>query len=955
MRDVKITVLLISLFCLFLTHTSNSIASISLSLYEATFEVIANSKGEFRDIQVELKITYYIKGKLKKEGKKYVEARPIEAVQVTDREGNPLRFDVSKSGKRYSKISWYFPSVTEGEQVVVIRFRLANAITSKEWKNYFGAYWVGSWLVPVDKALYRFVFPEGYSYRDCSIYPQYKYEEKLVDRRKQVEVSITPLKDESFALAFSPTFIEWEGTEKASKEIDGIIKKDEVKSEVESIKGMAVKDESTVTTEKVQSQLDPSAHERVIKEENVEVEKESAIENKEMKSEDIVRLVTSTTTTINIERRIIEKQAVGAEERRVYDSAQELYKQKRYKEALSNLRYYMDNYPRSGLADDVSFLIGDCYFYLAEEGDVSSYQPAISAFQLALALYPDSKDVPLGLFRLAKSYGEMKYHYEADENYKLLIDGHPYAECIPDAHFGRAENLFQNDEFDEAKNLFKDFMIKYPQSNLLKQAVFRIADCYVGLKEYGKARKSYEEVLNRWAGYSGLSPETLFSLGLTYLKNGDCAKARAVLFLGLNIFPAEDYNHIILAKIGDTYQMEGKVEEALKIYSQNGLLYPESKGALISEIKMADIGVNNPGFFNYNQYLEPLKVYQQVIEKYPVTDLAEEALYKQGFAFSEQKRYQEAIVSLKAILEDYPDSDLSRKAFYNVQEILCRLIDSYFSEGKYYFILDTYRKNKDPFLDDIKRTKTLFQVGDSFRQAGLYDDALEIYKKARRIYPRNYPEDALILRMGEIYVLEKKYAKANKVFKKLIKDFPKSGYRKLAFHGLADSYFQQGSYEKARLAYLTALEGEQRIPRDIKGFFCLGECYQNMGDILLSVEAYRKAVQTAENLEKDQVEDEFVIKSYFRLADCLYQSQRYLDSVEVYTQAAQLYPEDDRAQWALYRIAAGYRKAGKGRVEIEALRKLVSEGKKEPFWERAIDENIRNLEWEEKNREHLVH
>ena len=956
MRDVKITVLLFSLFCLFLAHTSNSIASTSLSLYEATFEVIANSKGEFRDIQVELKITYQIAGKLKREGRKYIEARPIEAVQVTDGEGKPLQFDVSNSGKRYSKISWYFPSVTQGEQVVVIRFRLPNAITIKEEKNYFGAYWVGSWLVPVDKALYRFVFPEGYSYRDCSIYPQYKYEEKLVDRRRQVEVSITPLKDESFALAFSPTFIEWEETEKKSKEIDGIITKDEVKSEVASIKEMAGKDESPVITEKVQSQLGTSTSEGEINEEEKEgKEEESAVENKEIRSEDIVGLSSSTTTTINIERRIIEKRAVSEEERRVYDSAQELYKQKRYTEALSNLRYYMDNYPRSELADDVSFLIGDCYFYLAEEGDVSSYQPAISAFQLALALYPDSKDVPLGLFRLANSYGEMKYHYEADENYKLLIDGHPYAECIPDAHFGMAENLFQNDEFDEAKNLFQDFMIKYPQSNHLKQAVFRIADCYVGLKEYGKARKSYEEALNRWAGYSGLSPETLFSLGLTYLKNGDCAKARSVLFLGLNVFPKEDYNHIILAKIGDTYQMEGNVEEALKIYSQNGLLYPESKGALISEIKMADIGVNNPGFFNYNQYLDPLKVYQQVIEKYPVTDLAEEALYKQGFAFSEQKRYQEAIVSLKAILEDYHYSDLSRKAFYNVQEILCKLIDSYFSEGKYYFILDTYRKNKDPFLDDIKNTKTLFQVGDSFRQAGLYDDALEIYKKARRIYPRNYPEDALILRMGEIYVLEKKYAKANKVFQKLIKDFPKSGYRKLAFHGLADSYFQQGSYENARFAYLTALEGEQRIHRDIKGFFYLGECYQNMGDIPLSVEAYRKAIRTAENLEKDQVEDEFVIKSYFRLADCLYQNQRYLDSVEVYTQAAQLYPEDDRAQWALYRIAAGYRKAGKGKIEIESLRKLVSEGKREPFWERVIDENIRNLEWEEKNREHLVH
>ena len=230
-----------------------------------------------------------------------------------------------------------------------------------------------------------------------------------------------------------------------------------------------------------------------------------------------------------------------------------------------------------------------------------------------------------------------------------------------------------------------------------------------------------------------------------------------------------------------------------------------------------------------------------------------------------------------------------------------------------------------------------------------------MYKKARRIYPRNYPEDALILRTGEIYLLEKKYAKANKLFKKLIKYFPESGYRKLAFHNLADSYFQQGSYEKARLTYLTALEGEQRIPRDIKGFFYLGKCYQAMGDISLTIEAYRKAVQAAEDLGKDQMEDEYLIKSYFQLADYLYQTQRYLDAIEVYTQAAERYPEDERAQWALYRIAAGYRKAGKGSVEIESLRKLVSEGKREPFWEKVISENIRNLEWEEKNREHLVY
>ncbi|MCK5256305.1 MAG: tetratricopeptide repeat protein, partial [Deltaproteobacteria bacterium] len=262
---------------------------------------------------------------------------------------------------------------------------------------------------------------------------------------------------------------------------------------------------------------------------------------------------------------------------------------------------------------------------------------------------------------------------------------------------------------------------------------------------------------------------------------------------------------------------------------------------------------------------------------------------------------------------------------------------------------------EDPYLAGCKDTKALFQMGESFRHVGLYPEALKMYGGARRIYPRNHPDDELLLRMGEVYLLKKEYAGAEVAFRKLINNFPKSKFIKLAFHNLADTYYEKENYKEARIAYLSALEKDERIPRDIKGFFYLGKCYQAMGDISLTIEAYREAVQVAEDLGKDQMEDEYLVKSYFQLADYLYQTQRYLDAIEVYTRAAERYPEDERAQWALYRIAAGYRKAGKGSVEIESLRKLVSEGKKEPFWEKVISENIRNLEWEEKNREHLVH
>lgn len=1085
MKNVKITVfLLFSVLFAVLAPTFSAIASTSLSHYEAIFEAVANNQGEYKDIQAELKITYQIDNKLKTGGMKFVEAQSIEAVQVTDGEGKPLRFQISHSGKRYSKISWHFPGISKGEQVVIVHFKLPDALSVVGGKNYFRAFWVGSWVVPVDKALYRFIFPAGYSYKECSIYPQYEYKEKIVEGKKQIEVPIAPLRGESFTLAFSPSFREWEGAgkadskgnsidktlssseeteknvieqvrfgvhdafsrivfdlkretayrvaatpqenvitvslpnctlssqakgkvyndtlvkglelkEKSGKEVVAKIeltkiksafthiavndppriifnirlKKDEAKSKGGTLEKENKGSEQPDITEKRVSQLVPPPPEEKIKEEKVVGEeikvevikeekiKQEVIKEEEIKREDEVLLASSLAMTSTVpHRRAGEKQAVSAEEKRIYDSARELFQQERYKEALSNLRYFMDKYPRSGLADAVSFLIGDSYFYLAKEGTLTSYQPAVDAYQLALALYPESEEVPRGLFQLADSFREMAYYYEAEENYQLLMDEYPNAEYILDAHFWMAENFFKDGEFEEARDQFQRFITKYPQGDQLKmkRAVFRVADCYVGLKDYGRAQKGYEKALNRWPTHAGLFPETLFNMGLSYLKNGHYSKARSVLLVALNIFPEQDYNHIVLAKIGDTYKMEGRVEEALKVYSQNTVLYPESEGALISEIKMADIGVKNPGFFSFDQYLDPLRVYQRIIEKYPTTDLAEEALFKQGFAFSKQKKYQEAIATLMTVLEEYPDSDLSRKCFFSLQENLYKLVDSYFSEEKYYAILGLYRKYENPFLVETKNTRTLFQTGESFRQGGLYDKALELYGKARRIYPRSYPEDELILRMGEVYLLKKEYAKAERMFEKLIENFPESSYRKLAFHNLADTYYGQESYNEARHAYLTALEGQQRIPRDIRGFFYLGKCYQALGNVSLTIDAYRNAIRVAEHLGEDQGEQGFVIKSYFQLADCLYQNRKYLEAIKVYTQAVERYSEDDRVQWALYRIAESYRKVGKGKADIESLKKVVSKGEREAFWEKVISENIRNLEWEVKNREHLV-
>ena len=66
------------------------------------------------------------------------------------------------------------------------------------------------------------------------------------------------------------------------------------------------------------------------------------------------------------------------------------------------------------------------------------------------------------------------------------------------------------------------------------------------------------------------------------------------------------------------------------------------------------------------------------------------------------------------------------------------------------------------------------------------------------------------------------------------------------------------------------------------------------------------------------------------------------------------FPGDERAQWALYRIAATYRNAGKGSTEVEFFKKLAASESEEFFWKTVAGEQIRNLEWEIKNREYLT-
>lgn len=130
-------VIVISLVALLLGQIGLGVAyaDYHVSRYIVTFEVVPNSAGELRDVRVKLEITYDVQGESKSEGFKFVGTTQIKDVSVTDGQGQPLKFQVEHM--KEERIEWSFPAVTNGQQTVIARFTIPNALQGSKEGNTF--------------------------------------------------------------------------------------------------------------------------------------------------------------------------------------------------------------------------------------------------------------------------------------------------------------------------------------------------------------------------------------------------------------------------------------------------------------------------------------------------------------------------------------------------------------------------------------------------------------------------------------------------------------------------------------------------------------------------------------------------------------------------------------------------------------------------------------------------
>ncbi len=109
----------------------------------------------------------------------------------------------------------------------------------------------------------------------------------------------------------------------------------------------------------------------------------------------------------------------GLSETQLYETALAAYKRAEYDQAFVGLKPFIEKYPKSDLADNAQFWIGECYMGLKQ------YEQAILAYQEVIEKYSKGNKVPNAMLRQAIACQEIKDNISAKILLRKIVRKYP--------------------------------------------------------------------------------------------------------------------------------------------------------------------------------------------------------------------------------------------------------------------------------------------------------------------------------------------------------------------------------------------------------------------------------------------------------------------------------------------------------------------------------------------------
>ena len=496
--------------------------------------------------------------------------------------------------------------------------------------------------------------------------------------------------------------------------------------------------------------------------------------------------------------------------------------------------------------------VNDEYIYSAYLGKAESlaalfkYEDAIAAYGYILSGRPNKTFLPVFIdkirYNIAQLYLKIGNFPQAVMEFKKLIDETGDSELRISVICQLADTYYDLGEFQEAIGGYAKILKSYPDNSYNDYVHYRL---YLSLIKTAKFDEAISGLKNMAAGFpeTKLKPEISYYIGLAYFQKQDFENCAGELDNFTSLF-TESYlrqdalylRAVSLSRLGRYSQAQDVFKEAKKEYSKDENFVAKC------EFEIARL------IYQDSQTEPAVKKMQEIISRYPNSDVAPEVIFFLGEHYSRVQKEELAIRYFNRIISDYPEANL--------------ISGSYYSLGLLYSGLDRY------------------------------DDALSCFENVLKAEGDEFKAQA-VLALGDLYAKKGDFDRAFKKYQEVIKNY--MDYSKEAYLKTADIYKQLNKYDESIEAYRQALN-KTTVSESAPVQFKIAEVFEESGRIDQAMEEYRK------NIDTYHENTYWLVRSYLRLARIFEDRENWREAESIYARLSAMKIEEakfaqERLDW----------------------------------------------------------
>ena len=550
------------------------------------------------------------------------------------------------------------------------------------------------------------------------------------------------------------------------------------------------------------------------------------------------------------------------------------YKNKNKKDALKIFQFLARNTLQPDLAPVAEFMVGEMLYQDGKVNEaLSSYEKAeknperpllaiIASYKSSIILYQKQeydrvlkklqpvKGKPILArhkddinYLIAESLSVLGKYDDALSSYQTIPNSSPLAEKV---QYGRAWVYYKKRLFKEAIESFNIFLDKHPKSSLREDVLFRIADSYLGLKDFSAYYNAYVQLIkeypessqNNWiALQAGLAmykeekfedsaavfrnivtrtpkskeaEEASFRLGWSYFRMNEYKKAASEFSNHVTNYPKSPFIAEALLKMGDSYYNLKEYTKALQYY--NHLKYKHHNSPFVKDAEYGAI-VSHKQLGNSEAARAET---ERFVKKNPKAQISITLQFQAAEELEAKKRLGDALLAYRTVLSISETSEFSDIALYRIGRILFETREFYNAISSFNQLINNYPKSA--YLTDAR-----YKIAESYFQIADHENAITHYKKFVSLYPDNANTPDAIFKTAAAYGRLRKTDDAIKAYNEFVKRYPEHKITPNAYLLLAQYYHNDKMDKKTAAAFYQKATEFQNEEIAAEAQFNLGE------------------------------------------------------------------------------------------------------------------------------------